>query len=62
MIGFEKPELKDYLDQVVDLVLGVKRDVLAGVEESEVIASIEKLLEELPIEESLVKEGDGSET
>jgi exonuclease SbcD len=29
MIGFEKPELKDYLDQVVDLVLGVKRDVLA---------------------------------
>lgn len=61
MIEFAKPEFKPYLAEMVDLILGVKRDVLGGVEEAEVIATIEEMVEKLPLEETELEEGDSGE-
>ncbi|WP_227762208.1 metallophosphoesterase family protein [Zhaonella formicivorans] len=52
MLAEDKPELKEVADQVVELMLRVKNDALAGVDETEIISAVEKLLEKLPLPEA----------
>jgi len=61
MLELEKPELKAYLPELVELILEVKRDVLAGAEEAEIITRLEEMTEKLPQTELTEKAGDDGE-
>lgn len=61
MVEQEKPELKEHLDQLVDLILEVKQEVLAGVEEAEVVSTIERIADKLPCTRQALEEGESHE-
>lgn len=52
MVEEEKPELRDLAGQIVEVILQVKQDVLAGNHEEDIIAAVEELVGNLPVPEA----------
>ena len=61
MIGQEKPELQGCLDEMAELVLAVKRNVLAGAGEAEIVAALEQMAELAAKSETEAEEGGSGE-